>query len=326
MTENLLYAGFALIFLLVAGAAIALSTLWTRRFSATSRALSSRLREIALRRRADAPSQLLRSGTGLQTVWLRWILAHAPGVQGLGHLLTRSGSTHTVAEVMALSAGLGLLVWLSLSFLLKAPWVMSVPFGMVFFSLPWAYLLQREKKRRLRFEEQLPEALDFMTRALRAGHGLSVAIGMVGDELPDPVGPEFKTVFEHIKLGMAFGDAMAQMAERVNSSDLNFLVIALMIQRKTGGNLTELLTTLSQTVRERIKLKGKIRILASEGKLSGIMIGSLPFALGGILSVLNPFYMSTLWTTPTGQMLMLVNLVMILVGAVWMWKIVQIKV
>jgi len=326
MTENLLYAGLALIFLLVAGGAIALSRFWTARFSANSRALSSRLREIALRRREDAQSQLQKSSTGLQTVWLQWILAHAPGVHGLGLLLMRSGSTHTVAEVMALSAGLGLLAWLLLTFLLNAPWVMSVPFGMVAFSLPWAYLMQREKKRRLRFEEQLPEALDFMTRALRAGHGLSVAIGMVGDELPDPVGPEFKTVFEHIKLGMAFGDAIGQMAERINSSDLNFLVIALMIQRKTGGNLTELLTTLSQTVRERIKLKGKIRVLASEGKLSGIMIGSLPFALGGILSVLNPIYMSTLWTTKTGQMLMLVNLGMIFIGAVWMWKIVQIKV
>lgn len=326
MTENLFYAGLALVFLLVAGATIALSTFWTRRFSVNSRALSSRLREIALRRREDAQSQLLKSDTGLQTAWLQWILAHAPGAQRLGLLLTRSGSTRTVAEVMALSAGLGLLVWLLLTFLLNAPWVMTVPFGVVAFSLPWAYLMQREKKRRLRFEEQLPEALDFMTRALRAGHGLSVAIGMVGDELPNPIGPEFKTVFEHIKLGMAFGDAMAQMAERINSSDLNFLVIALMIQRKTGGNLTELLTTLSQTVRERIKLKGKIRILASEGKLSGIMIGSLPFALGGILSVLNPLYMSTLWTTKTGQVLMLVNLGMILVGAVWMWKIVQIKV
>jgi tight adherence protein B len=326
MTDNLLFAGLALIFLLVAGAAIALSTLWSRRFSADSRALSSRLKDIALRRRKDPQSQLLKSGSDLEQVWLQWILGHAPGVRALGLLLTRSGSTHTTAEVMALSAGLGLLVWLAPTLLLKAPWVMTLPAGLAAFSLPWVYLLQREKKRRLRFEEQLPEALDFMTRALRAGHGLSVAIGMVGDELPDPIGPEFKTAFEHIKLGMTFGDAMAQMIERINSSDLNFLVIALMIQRKTGGNLTELLTMLSQTVRERIKLKGKIRILAAEGKLSGIMIGSLPFALGGILSVLNPIYMSTLWTTSSGQTLILVNLGMIVLGAVWMWKIVQIKV
>ena len=326
MTENLLFAGLALIFLLVAGAAIALSTFWSRRFSTHSRALSSRLKEIALRRREDPQSQLLKSGGGLETAWLHWILGHAPGVHALGLLLTRSGSTHTTAEVMALSAGLGLLVWLTPTLLLNAPWVVSIPGGLLAFSLPWIYLMHCEKKRRLHFEEQLPEALDFMTRALRAGHGLSVAIGMVGDELPDPIGPEFKTVFEHIKLGMTFGDAMAQMADRINSSDLNFLVIALMIQRKTGGNLTELLTTLSQTVRERIKLKGKIRTLAAEGKLSGIMIGSLPFALGSILSVLNPIYMSTLWTTKSGQTLMLVNLAMIVLGAVWMWKIVQIKV
>jgi tight adherence protein B len=326
MTDNMLYAGLALFFLLIAGTAMALSTFWSRRFSANARALASRLHAIALRRRQGEQSQLLKSSVELQTVWQQWILANAPGVRALGLLLTRSGSTHTTPQVMALSAGLGVLAWSMPAILLNAPWMMSVTSGLAAFSMPWIYLLHQEKNRRLRFENQLPEALDFMTRALRAGHGLSVAIGMVGDELPNPVGSEFKTVFENIKLGMSFGDAMAQMAERINSSDLNFLVIALMIQRKTGGNLTELLSTLSQTVRERIKLKGKIRILASEGKLSGIMIGSLPFALGSILSVLNPIYMSTLWTTKSGQTLMLVNLVMICLGALWMWKIVQIKV
>jgi tight adherence protein B len=303
-----------------------LSSFWSRRFSANSRALTSRLHDIALRRREAEQSQLLKSGVGLQAIWQQWILANAPGVRALGSLLTRSGSTRTTAEVMALSAGLGVLAGSLPTLLLNAPWVMSISGGLAAFSLPWVYLMHQEKKRRLRFEDQLPEALDFMTRALRAGHGLTVAIGMVGDELPDPVGAEFKTVFEHLKLGMTFDDAMAQLAERINSSDLNFLVIALMIQRKTGGNLTELLTTLSQTVRERIKLKGKIRILASEGKLSGIMIGSLPFVLGSILSVLNPIYMSTLWTTKSGQTLMLVNVVMICLGALCMWKIVQIKV
>ncbi len=326
MKENLLYAALALIFLLAAGVALTLSSFWSGRFSAHSRALASRLKEIAVQRRQDEQSQLLKTGSGLQAIWQQWILANAPGVRALALLLTRSGSKHTAAEVMALSAGLGMLVWLPPTLLLSAPWVMTVTGGLAAFSLPWVYLLHREKKRRLRFEDQLPEALDFMTRALRAGHGLSAAIGMVGDELPAPVGAEFKTVFEHLKLGMTFGDAMAQLADRINSNDLNFLLIALMIQRKTGGNLTELLTTLSQTVRERIKLKGKIRILASEGKLSGIMIGSLPFVLGSILSMLNPIYMSTLWTTSSGRTLMLVNLVMICLGALWMWKIVQIKV
>jgi len=127
-------------------------------------------------------------------------------------------------------------------------------------------------------------------------------------------------------MGMSFDEAMGDLAERIQSSDLNFLVIALTIQRKTGGNLAELLSTLSGTVRERIKLKGKIRVLASEGKLSGVMIGALPFVLGLILSFVNPVYMATLWTTPAGQKLVLAGLVMMLLGALWMWKIVQIKV
>ena len=193
-------------------------------------------------------------------------------------------------------------------------------------ALPTAYLKHLATKRRLLFENQLPEALDFVTRALRAGHGLTVAMGMVGDELPAPVGSEFKTTFDHINLGMSFDEALGDLAQRIQSSDLNFLVIALTIQRKTGGNLAELLSTLSGTVRERIKLKGKIRVLASEGKLSGVMIGALPFVLGLILSFVNPVYMATLWTTPAGQKLVLAGLVMMLLGALWMWKIVQIKV
>ena len=205
-------------------------------------------------------------------------------------------------------------------------WALALAAGLFTAAMPTAYLKHLEKDRRQLFENQLPEALDFMTRALRAGHGLTVALGMVGDELPAPVGSEFKTTFDHINLGMSFDEALGDLAERIQSSDLNFLVIALTIQRKTGGNLAELLSTLSGTVRERIKLKGKIRVLASEGKLSGVMIGALPFVLGLILSFVNPVYMATLWTTPAGQKLVLAGLVMMMLGALWMWKIVQIKV
>jgi tight adherence protein B len=227
--------------------------------------------------------------------------------------------------VLTLSAGLGLLAWL-LMWLAGLQWALALAAGLFTATMPTAYLKHLEKNRRLLFENQLPEALDFVTRALRAGHGLTVALGMVGDELPAPVGSEFKTTFDHINLGMSFDEAMGDLAERIQSSDLNFLVIALTIQRKTGGNLAELLSTLSGTVRERIKLKGKIRVLASEGKLSGVMIGALPFVLGLILSFVNPVYMATLWTTPAGQKLVQAGLVMMLLGALWMWKIVQIKV
>jgi tight adherence protein B len=268
---------------------------------------------------------LRKSGQQDLATWLQWVLTYVPGLRALDVLIMRAGRHHKVANVLTLSAGLGLLAWL-LMWLAGLQWALALAAGLFTAAMPTAYLKHLEKNRRLLFENQLPEALDFVTRALRAGHGLTVALGMVGDELPAPVGSEFKTTFDHINLGMSFDEAMGDLAERIQSSDLNFLVIALTIQRKTGGNLAELLSTLSGTVRERIKLKGKIRVLASEGKLSGVMIGALPFVLGLILSFVNPVYMATLWTTPAGQKLVLAGLVMMLLGALWMWKIVQIKV
>lgn len=326
MTETRLYVALALAFLLISGLAWLALSFWSRRLSPEARALSGRLQGIVNMRRGQQIKALSKSGQALQAPWLRWVLRHAPGVQRLAWLIRRSGSRLTLLQVMALCAALGLSTSGLLFWGPGAPWWICGLSGAAAWSLPWLWLLHREKKRRLRFEDQLPEALDFMTRALRAGYGLSIAMGMVSDELPEPIGGEFKTTFDQINLGVSFGDAMAEMAERINSSDLNFLVIALRIQRKTGGNLTELLNSLSKTVRDRIKLKGKVRVLASEGKLSGLLIGALPFVLCGILSVVNPMYMSTLWNTEAGRTLVLVCLVMMALGAAWMWKIVEIKV
>ncbi len=328
MSHNLLYTMLAAVFLLVSGLALALGSWWSRRWSQQGKALSGRLAQIAQmaqQQRSQRPDSLLRSGD-THAPWLRWVLAHAPGAEALRGLLRRAASPHTPAQLMGLTASLGLFGWGLPVGWLKLPWWLALLPAAMAFLAPLLWLMHREKKRRLRFEDQLPEALDFMTCALRAGYGLSVALGMVGDELPEPVGGEFKTCFEQISVGISFEDAMAEMAERIHSNDLNFLVIALNIQRKTGGNLTELLVSLAKTVRERIKLKGKVRVLASEGKLSGVMIGALPFVLGAILSLINPIYMSTLWTTEAGQTLMLVGVVMIALGALWMWKIVQIQV
>ncbi len=325
MSQNLLYALLVLVFLLVAGGAVALGSLWSRRLSGRSRAMSGRLDVIAQAQRTASQDPLRKSGPQDLATWLQWLLTSVPGLRALNVLIMRAGRQHKVTHVLALSAGLGLLAWLLL-WLAGLQWALALGAGFFTAAMPTAYLKHLEKSRRLLFENQLPEALDFVTRALRAGHGLTVALGMVGNELPAPVGTEFKTTFDHINMGMSFDEAMGDLAERIQSNDLNFLVIALNIQRKTGGNLAELLSTLSGTVRERIKLKGKIRVLASEGKLSGVMIGALPFVLGLILSFVNPVYMATLWTTPAGQKLVLAGLVMMLLGALWMWKIVQIKV
>jgi tight adherence protein B len=119
---------------------------------------------------------------------------------------------------------------------------------------------------------------------------------------------------------------MSNFAMRTNSNDINFLVVALLIQREAGGNLIELLENLAKTIRDRMILRGKIRILASEGKYSGILLSILPFLLGGILSVMNPEYMSLLWNSESGQHLVMASVLMISIGGFWMWNISRIKV
>ena len=192
--------------------------------------------------------------------------------------------------------------------------------------MPVMRLIRVANKRSRLFEERLPEALDFMTRALRAGHSITATMGMAGNELADPIGTEFKTVFDQIGFGIPFNDAMAEMARRVNSHDLDFLVIALLIQRETGGNLTELLEGLAKTVRERIKLQGKVRTLSSEGRFSAMLLGSLPFVLGSILSLLNPSYMSALWLSPEGHNILTWGAVLLVIGFFSLSRIVRIKV
>jgi tight adherence protein B len=165
-----------------------------------------------------------------------------------------------------------------------------------------------------------------MARALRSGHGLTMAFQTVADELPAPVSEEFQQVCDELKFGNSFHDALSKMPERINSSDLSFFVLGILIQRETGGNLSDLLNSLSSTVRDRLKLHGKVRTLAAEGKFSGILLGTLPFALALIMTFLNPTYMGNLWFTPVGHKWLTIGSVMLLLGFAWMWKIAQIKV
>lgn len=197
---------------------------------------------------------------------------------------------------------------------------------LVFALLPALRLLRLRDNRIRLFDEQLPDALDFMGGALRAGHGLAQSFQMIAEEMPSPIGDEFRLVNEKIAFGLTFQDAINQMRDRVPSRDLDFLVVGLLIQRETGGNIAELFMNLAQLGRERFKLAGKIRVLSSEGKLSGWMLGALPFVLGMLMTLLSPAYMAPLWSTDRGQTLVLIGLGMMGIGFVWMSQMVRIKV
>jgi tight adherence protein B len=187
-------------------------------------------------------------------------------------------------------------------------------------------LLRRRNQRLQKLEAQLPDALDLMSRALRAGHAFPSALAMVGGEAADPIASEFRITSDEIGFGVSVDNALTHMAKRIPSPDMGYFVMAVIIQRETGGNLAELLGKLATLVRERFKLFAKVRVLAAEGKLSAYILTGLPFCVAAAIHAMNPEYLSVLFTDPMGLRVVYVALVMMLVGIFTMWRIIDIKV
>jgi tight adherence protein B len=207
-----------------------------------------------------------------------------------------------------------------------------LPFlGRVLLALSCAMLplleANRAKQRRLiKIESMLPDALDMMSRAMRAGHAFPTALKMVGDELPDPLGGEFRAVFDEVNFGVSMPDALSNLATRVPSTDLRYFVIAVLIQRETGGNLTDLLTSISAIIRDRLKLLGQVKVMSAEGRMSAWVLGSLPFLVGGAIAVFAPESLMPLFTDPMGRMMLYVSGGLMVVGFFAIRNITQVRV
>jgi tight adherence protein B len=198
-----------------------------------------------------------------------------------------------------------------------------VPLGA---SLPFLWLLQRRSSRLKAFEEQFPDALDLISRSLRAGHAFQAAVGMAADELTAPAAPEFKKVFDQQNFGLPLKDALNLLTERVPLLDVKFFVTAVAIQRDTGGNLAEILDNLAHVVRERFKIQRQVRVHTAHGRITGFVLLALPAFLGIALTMINREHMRPLWEEPMGRTMILATIVMQLVGFVWIRKVIKIEV
>jgi len=192
--------------------------------------------------------------------------------------------------------------------------------------LPFAWLVYKRNKRYAAFAKQLPDALELMSRALRAGHSLGAGFSLVAEEMNAPIATEFSRVFEEQNLGIPFSEALDHIAERIPNLDLKFFVTAVVLQRQTGGDLAEILDKIGHLVRERFKIWGQVQALTGEGRLSGIVLLGLPPALFAAVWYLNPDYLMPLFTDPMGKKMLAGGLFMQLVGALVIRKIVNIKV
>ena len=192
--------------------------------------------------------------------------------------------------------------------------------------LPVGWLVHRRTARLKKFEEQFPEALDLLSRAIRAGHAFQTAMGMIADEVAPPVGPEFKKTFDEQNFGLPLRDALNQLAQRVPILDVRFFVTAVLIQRDTGGNLSEILDNLAHVVRERFKIRRQVRVHTAHGRFTGYVLLALPAALAVVLSYISPTHMETLFKERIGQMMLIGAIVMQTIGFLWIRQVIKIEV
>jgi tight adherence protein B len=192
--------------------------------------------------------------------------------------------------------------------------------------IPYMVLVRKRKRRLRKFEKQLPDALDLMARGLRAGQTFTAGLQQVAKEMPDPLGTEFFNTFREFNHGLDLNTALLNLCDRINLRDLTFFTTAVLIQRETGGNLTEILEKIAILIRERFKLRDQVKALTAEGRLSGVILLLLPPLLAGLLMVINPGYGTQLFTHPTGRIMCGVALGFQLLGMWAIHKIVNIKV
>ncbi|MGY8904547.1 MAG: type II secretion system F family protein [Burkholderiales bacterium] len=273
---------------------------------------------------AQAP-QLLKQRMMSQSPRLHQFLLKLPRAQQLDRLLQQSGTSSTVMQLLTLCLLCGVTLLL-LGLLLRWPWWATVFAAAALTVFPVIWLMYKRNKRLHLIEAQLPEAMDLISRALRAGHAFPSALAMVGAESQEPIAGEFKLTSDEIGFGISIDHALGSLATRVASPDMRYFVMAVIIQRETGGNLAELLAKLSELVRERFVLFAKVRALAAEGKLSAWILTCLPFCVAGAIHFVNPKYLAVLFTDPTGIRLVMGAIGMLIVGIFVMWRIIDIRV
>ena len=314
-------------FLTVAFATVSLVLLWEwLQEQQRKRHMVDHLRSLAnAPLEGGAPGSAVFRSAVLQSPWLRPIVARVPQLRDAEFMLQRAGLSWTLQTLLLLSLGTALALG-SVALIVTR----SVPAGIgatvLGAMLPNLYVRRRRTRRLNAFEELLPESIDLVGRALRAGHPLTAGLKMAADDGSEPVAGEFRRVFEEQRFGLPLQDSLLGMADRVNLVDVRILVTAILIQREVGGNLAEILDNLAAVVRARFTIRRQLRVYTAQGRMTGYLLAALPLILFSILYTLNPSYMSILFTDPVGKLLILVAVSMQLVGFLWIRKIINIEI
>lgn len=253
------------------------------------------------------------------------LVARTAAGSWLKRLIEQSGCRTTPGAVVTMTIVMGVATALVVDVFTRQRYIPPIA-ALIGAVGPVVFLLHRRSARMRAFEEHFPEALDLLSRALRAGHAFQTGLGMVAEELKAPIGPEFRKTFDQQNFGLPLRDALKEMTERMPLLDVRFFVTAVLIQRETGGNLSEILDNLAHVVRERFKIRRQVRVHTAHGRFTAFVLLALPAALAIVLSMLNPDHMQPLFYNRIGQTSLIVAIVMQTIGFFWIRRVIKIEV
>lgn len=298
---------------------------WNSYRGPEAKRIERRLQAMSAGAHGTKEASLVKQRLLAEEPWLARLLMSLPRVHQMDRLLQQSGLSWNMARFQGLTLAAAVVGFL-FSLLMNFPWQAAILVTLAFGAVPFLYVYNGKQKRLGKIEQQLPDALDMMSRAMQAGHAFPGALQMVGNESPEPIAGEFKLTFDEVNYGIPMQEALLNLATRVPSTDLRYFVIAVLVQRDTGGNLSEILGKISKLIRERLKLLATIKVLSAEGRLSAWILSILPFVLAILISIINPRLMAMLWTDETGRKLIAGAAALMIVGIFWMWRMIKIRV
>lgn len=238
--------------------------------------------------------------------------------------LTMAGLKMTVGTLLLSAACLGLIGYFLVKIFVFNTYL-AIAAGLLMFFVPFIYVRFKKGQRLKKFEEQFPEAIDLIGRALRAGHAFTTGLAMAAEEIPAPVGEEFKLLYDRQNFGMPLPEAMRAFAARIPLIDARFFVTAVLTQRETGGNLSEVLDNLASVIRERFKVKRQVRVLTAHGRITGWVLAALPPTLALLMFILSPGHMEILTSDRLGVQMIIVGLTLQVIGTFIIQKLVNIR-
>jgi tight adherence protein B len=324
--DSIFYAFIVLMFVAVVLAVEGAYIWWNSRHGAAARRIDSRIRALSAGGHVNKERlSILKDSLLKEASLFEKLMMQMPRAKSLDLLLQQSGARTTAARLGLTSLATALCA-LAVTAFLPVPVVLDPVAAVIAGAFPYLRIVRLRNKRLHKLEKQLPDVADTLSRALRAGHSFASAIGMVSAEFPEPMGGEFRITFDEINYGVPMNEALLNLANRVPIRDLRYFVIAVLVQRETGGNLAEVLDGIGFLIRERFKLFDKVRVLAAEGKLSAWVLALLPFITGGAVMIFNPKFLPVLWEDPLGQKMLAGMAVIMVTGVMWMRKIIKIRV